>query len=329
MFHWCLNCKNYLSLCPQRSNQFLSSGYLLLDQIHYGQSNSAGHLACTLRSPQAFTAKWGDASSFNVQSHRNQWGISPTHYLTLMPCGIKIGVQKAVEQIFFSLKHKWSEIVFNLLLCWADNAWPQAKRLAYNHTICSSLCGCKDLGSASISSFSPVLKNKIASSFLQLWPLCKQWHLISKDVPVNTEGCDSFKCTVYLENQRCVLSYYVLRLGQSVFVKERCWCSSDSSLWTSVRGSFSHFPPTTVKLGSTSNLVPLRICLLFDFSAWKHSSFLSSSVEFIKYLCLQNFKCLATFSLKLTQSTKWHHLSLSWEPIFWFNPFNSLSSGPN
>lgn len=120
----------------------MSAGYLSLDQIHYGQSNPAGHLACTLRGPQAFTAKWGDASSFNAQSHRNQWGISLTHYLTLMPCGIKREVQNAVEQIFLSSKHKWSEVVFNLLLCWADNAWPQARTLAYNHTICSSLCVC-------------------------------------------------------------------------------------------------------------------------------------------------------------------------------------------
>lgn len=138
--HWCFNCKNSLILCPLRSNQFMRAGYLSLDQIHYGQSNPAGHLA-TLRGPQAFTVKWGDASCFNAQSHRNQWGISLTHYSTRMPCGIKREVQNAVEQIFFfSSKHKWSVVVFNLLLCWADNAWPQARTLAYSHTICSSMC---------------------------------------------------------------------------------------------------------------------------------------------------------------------------------------------
>lgn len=128
---------------------------------------------------------------------------------------------------------------------------------------------------------------------------------------------------------RCVLSYHVLRLGQSVFVKRRCWCSSDSSLWTSVRGSFSHFPPTTVKWRSTSNSVPLPICLLSDFPSWKHSSLLSSSVEFVKYPCHQIFKCIAVFSLKSTQGTKWHHLPLPWDPIWCETPFNSQSSRPN
>lgn len=57
----------------------------------------------------------------------------------------------------------------------------------------------------------------------------------------------------------------VLRLGQSVFVKRRCWCPSDSSLWTSVRGGFSRSPSTTtttVKSTSTSNRVRVPICLL-------------------------------------------------------------------
>lgn len=77
--------------------------------------------ACTLRGLQAFTAKWGDASSFNAQSHRNRGAIHLTHYVTLMLCGVKREVQNAAQQIFLSSKHKWSGLVFNLLLCWADN----------------------------------------------------------------------------------------------------------------------------------------------------------------------------------------------------------------
>lgn len=140
----------------------MKAGYLSLDQIRYGQSNPAGHLACTLRGPQAFKVKRGDASSFNAQSHRNQWGISLTHYLALMPSGIKREVQNAVEQIFFLFKTKWSEVVFNLLLCRANNTWPQARTLAYSHSICSSMCvdAKTYIGSAAISSFCCTVKNK-------------------------------------------------------------------------------------------------------------------------------------------------------------------------
>lgn len=174
----------------------------MLEQIHYGQSNPAGHLACTLRGPQAFRAKWGEASSFNAQSHRNQWGISLTHYMTVMACGLNRKTQNGVGQIiFFTLKQKWAVVVVNLLVCWADNAWPPARTLAYNHTIFFQ-CGCKDLGSASISSSRPVLKNNIGSSFLKLWPQCNQWHLVSEDVPVNAEGCVSFICNGYLESHK-------------------------------------------------------------------------------------------------------------------------------
>lgn len=116
MSHWRLNCKYHLSLSLQRWNQFMTAGYLLLDLIHYGQSSSAGHLVNTLTSPQAFTGKRRRASSFNAQSRRNQWKISPTHYLTLMPYGIKRAVWNTVKQIFFS-KHTLKEFLFNLSLC--------------------------------------------------------------------------------------------------------------------------------------------------------------------------------------------------------------------
>lgn len=86
-----------------------------------------------------------------------------------MPRGLNSEMQKKwCSTNMFSLKHKRSEVVFNLLVHRADNAWPQASALAYSrgrvffphfffqlaHTrVCVCVCGCKDLGSASISSF--------------------------------------------------------------------------------------------------------------------------------------------------------------------------------
>lgn len=111
-----------------------------------------------------------------------------------------------------------------------------------SHHLFQLVCGCKDLGSASISSFGHVLKNKIASSFLQLWTPVQP-------VTPGKRGCSSERRRMCLLQMYCVFAkphsvcyHGVLRLGQSVFVKRRCWCSSDSSLWTSVWGSFSRFP---------------------------------------------------------------------------------------
>lgn len=37
-----------------------------------------------------------------------------------------------LEHSFFPPKHKWSEVVFNHSVCWADNGWPPVSPLAYN-----------------------------------------------------------------------------------------------------------------------------------------------------------------------------------------------------
>lgn len=108
--HWCLNCKNNLLLRVLGDQINLRAlDFLLLERIHYGQSGPAGHLARALRGPQAFSAQWGDASSFNAQSRRNQRGISLTHCLTVIPRGFNSEMQKKKEVVqtnMFSLKHK-------------------------------------------------------------------------------------------------------------------------------------------------------------------------------------------------------------------------------
>lgn len=71
----------------------------------------------------------------------------------------------------------------------------QSHSLNHTHTHTHSpafVCVCRDLGSASISSFGPVLKNKAGSSFLQWWPRRRQRHLLSENVPAVAGGCVFF-----------------------------------------------------------------------------------------------------------------------------------------
>lgn len=190
MSHWRLNCKNNLLLRVLGDQINLRAlDFLLLEQIHHGQSGPAGHLARSLRGPQAFAAQRGDASSFNAQSRRNRRGIGFTHYLTEKPPGFN-SENKTNNCSNKYVSFKTQEVCFNLLVCGADNAWPQASALAYSHTPRSAHTHthspafvCRDLGSASISSFGPVLKNKAGSSFLQRWPQRRQRHLLSENVP--------------------------------------------------------------------------------------------------------------------------------------------------
>lgn len=133
-------------------------------------------------------------------------------------------VKNAVRTFFFPPKHKWSEVVFNPPVCWADNGWPPASPLAYNQKKWKKYkiiyipyififfgffffpafgaCWMRRLRKCIHQQFL-VYAEKQNWFFLPLIfdPWCKQRHLASRPVPLEADGCLAF---IFLKNYtRC------------------------------------------------------------------------------------------------------------------------------
>lgn len=109
-----------------------------------------------------------------------------------------------------------------------------------SHHLFQLVCGCEDLGSASISNFRARAEKQnclfLPSTLTPVQP-----------VTPGKQGCSSEWRRMCLLQIYCVfgkpqdMNYHIVFSGLEFLHMEICRCSSNSSFWTSVWGGFSYF----------------------------------------------------------------------------------------